>query len=145
MKTSKTVLSLVCFFTVLISCFSAQNQEVSDLQLQRKWMLVSFRNYPKEEFIKAKASLDFSQKNKNSAYGNVGCNNLIFSFKTLKNNFIQFKGTATTEMYCEGKMELEDSFVKALSEVTKDRIDGHFLKLYDAKGNEMKFVASDWD
>jgi heat shock protein HslJ len=48
-------------------------------------------------------------------------------------------------MFCEDKMDLESAFGKALPTMNSYKVEGHYLTLSDENGDEMKFVAADWD
>ncbi|MGV4414711.1 META domain-containing protein [Chryseobacterium sp. T1] len=46
---------------------------------------------------------------------------------------------------CLDNNQLEERFIKALSEVNHYNINGHFLTLTNSKGEIIRFVAADWD
>ncbi|MGS0747992.1 META domain-containing protein [Halpernia sp. GG3] len=74
----------------------------------------------------------------------MGCNNLFFMAKMVGNK-ITFSQVESTMMYCEGMMDLESAFGKALPTMNSYKIEGHYFTISDEKGHEMKFLAADWD
>ena len=120
----------------------APQKEVSSLK--RKWMLVEFQGFTKEELIQKKAYLDLTHLDKGGG-AKMGCNSIFFSVKLKNNHRINFSGVGSTMMYCEGNMKLEENFGKLLPSITKYQVKGHFLTLKNKNGQTMKFVAEDWD
>ena len=120
----------------------APQKEVSSLK--RKWMLVDFQGFTKEELIQKKAYLDLTHLDKGGG-AKMGCNSIFFSVKLKNNHKINFSGVGSTMMYCDGSMKLEENFGKLLPTITKYQVKGHFLTLKNKNGQTMKFVAEDWD
>ena len=120
----------------------APQKEVSSLK--RKWMLVEFQGFTKEELIQKKAYLDLTHLDKGGG-AKMGCNSIFFSIKLKNNHRINFSGVGSTMMYCDGNMKLEENFGKLLPTITKYQVKGHFLTLKNKNGQTMKFVAEDWD
>lgn len=120
----------------------APQKEVSSLK--RKWMLVEFQGFTKEELIQKKAYLDLTHLDKGGG-AKMGCNSIFFSVKLKNNHKINFSGVGSTMMYCDGNMKLEENFGKLLPTITKYQVKGHFLTLKNKNGQTMKFVAEDWD
>ena len=120
----------------------APQKEVSSLK--RKWMLVEFQGFTKEELIQKKAYLDLTHLEKGGG-AKMGCNSIFFSVKLKNNHRINFSGVGSTMMYCDGNMKLEENFGKLLPTTTKYQLKGHFLTLKNKNGQTMKFVAEDWD
>ena len=120
----------------------APQKEVSSLK--RKWMLVEFQGFTKEELIQEKAYLDLTHLEKGGG-AKMGCNSIFFSVKLKNNHRINFSGVGSTMMYCDGNMKLEENFGKLLPTITKYQVKGHFLTLKNKNGQTMKFVAEDWD
>lgn len=112
--------------------------------LKRKWMLVEFQGFTKEEIIQKKAYLDLTHLEKGGG-AKMGCNSIFFSVKLKNNHRIRFSGVGSTMMYCDGNMKLEENFGKLLPTITKYQVKGHFLTLKNKNGQTMKFVAEDWD
>ena len=120
----------------------APQKEVSSLK--RKWMLVEFQGFTKEELIQKKAYLDLTHLDKGGG-AKMGCNSIFFSVKLKNNHRINFSGVGSTMMYCDGNMKLEENFGKLLPTITKYQVKGHFLTLKNKNGQTMKFIAEDWD
>lgn len=120
----------------------APQKEVSSLK--RKWMLVEFQGFTKEELIQEKAYLDLTHLDKGGG-AKMGCNSIFFSVKLKNNHRINFSGVGSTMMYCDGNVKLEENFGKLLPTITKYQVKGHFLTLKNKNGQTMKFVAEDWD
>ena len=139
----KTFLFISSFF-IFQSCASGKNNPD---ELNRQWMLVEFQNFSRDLMVKNNAQMDLSQTKspKNLWKAKMGCNQMFFEADFKANGTVKFSDVGSTMMYCENSMKLEDAFVKALPLMTKYKIDGHHLTLTDAKGNQMKFVAADWD
>lgn len=120
----------------------APQKEVSSLK--RKWMLVEFQGFTKEELIQKKAYLDLTHLDKGGG-AKMGCNSIFFSVNLKNNHRINFSGVGSTMMYCDGNVKLEENFGKLLPTITKYQVKGHFLTLKNKNGQTMKFVAEDWD
>lgn len=140
MKTRFFIISLLSISFFMMSF--APQKEVSSLK--RKWMLVEFQGFTKEELIQKKAYLDLTHLDKGGG-AKMGCNSIFFSVKLKNNHRIHFSGVGSTMMYCDGNMKLEENFGKLLPTITKYQVKGHFLTLKNKNGQTMKFVAEDWD
>ena len=140
MKTRFFIISLLSISFFMMSF--APQKEVSSLK--RKWMLVDFQGFTKEELIQKKAYLDLTHLEKGGG-AKMGCNSIFFSVKLKNNHKIHFSGVGSTMMYCDGNMKLEENFGKLLPTITKYQVKGHFLTLKNKNGQTMKFVAEDWD
>ncbi|WP_415324940.1 META domain-containing protein [Chryseobacterium sp. MMS23-Vi53] len=141
----------VLFLGMLINCASTKNQNnqtaTRDYKIQREWMLVAFGNYAKSDLVKNKAKIDLTAnieegKIKGEAY--MGCNKMFFSSEFKNDGKVKISGVGSTMMACQD-MKLEDDFSKSFKNMTKYSVEGHFLTLSDDQGNQMKFVAADWD
>ena len=140
MKTRFFIISLLSISFFMMSF--APQKEVSSLK--RKWMLVEFQGFTKEELIQKKAYLDLTHLEKGGG-AKMGCNSIFFSVKLKNNHRIHFSGVGSTMMYCDGNMKLEENFGRLLPTITKYQVKGHFLTLKNKNGQTMKFVAEDWD
>ena len=140
MKTRFFIISLLSISFFLMSF--APQKEISSLK--RKWMLIEFQGFTKEELIEKKAYLDLTQLEKGGG-AKMGCNSIFFSVKLKNNHRIHFSGVGSTMMYCDGNMKLEENFGKLLPTITKYQVKGHFLTLKNKNGQTMKFIAEDWD
>lgn len=129
------------------SCRSQKTLMPSDKSLQREWMMVSFKDYPKEKLVKyeAKISLIPNAESPDQFSAKMGCNSMFFTAKTTANNQVKFSEVGSTMIYCQDMMDVESDFATVLPKMTKYKIDGHYLTLMDTNGNTMKFIAADWD
>ena len=121
MKTRFFIISLLSISFFMMSF--APQKEVSSLK--RKWMLVEFQGFTKEELIQKKAYLDLTHLEKGGG-AKMGCNSIFFSVKLKNNHRIHFSGVGSTMMYCDGNMKLEENFGKLLPTITKYQVKGHF-------------------
>jgi heat shock protein HslJ len=111
----------------------------------KKWNLVAYKNYSKEELMQKKGSMSISKSENNViASANMGCNTLNFPVKIDNSGTIKFSQGISTMMACDN-MQLEMDFVNDISEMINYKLDGHYLILSDGKNKEMKFLAEDWD
>ena len=69
----------------------------------------------------------------NSVAGNLGCNRM-FGHYALENDMLKFDGLGGTKMFCEARMQLEQSFTNALMSTLRWRITGRSLELMDETG-----------
>jgi heat shock protein HslJ len=136
-------LSIIILFSIIsISCNSKkETTKTNNQNINRVWMLVSFKNYTKEDLVKKNAFLDLTSSERASA--KMGCNNLSFSYK-ISEDTITFSQGISTKMYCQD-MSLEDDFSKDITSFSKFTIEGHKLILSSTNGEKIEFVAQDWD
>ena len=142
----KKLIKYALSFTLLVSILnckpktSEQNSVTIQNNLKRVWMLVEFQNFKKEDLVKNKAQMDLTDlKNSNA---NMGCNGMGFEVVAKEKN-IQFSIVMRTEMFCEGKMELENAFSQSLPEFDSYMIEGQKLILENKKDEKMIFIAQD--
>ena len=114
--------------------------------LHKKWMLVEYKDFTKEELVKLEANIDLTKNSElpNRYTAKMGCNGMFFTAE-FNNGKAKFSGVGSTMMYCDGRMKLEEAFGKALPNMTEYKIEGHFLTLSNPNGDKMKFVEQDWD
>lgn len=137
------LLSLSILF--LYSC-KTSNQSASAMEnIHRKWMLVEYKDFTKDELTKLEAYMDLTKNAEApNQYGvKMGCNGMSFTAEFGKEK-VKFSNAISTMMYCEGRMKLEEQFGKDLPKMNQYKIDGHFLTLTDGV-TSMKLVAADWD
>lgn len=147
MKRMKKTISIFIGFLCLGLMINCQSAKMDNAQIQRQWMLVSFKNFTKEELVKSKAEINLTAENKDKKIQGgafMGCNRMFFTAEMTSKNKIEISGLGSTLMACEN-MKLEDEFSKEFKKVKNYQIEGHFLTLTDEDGNQMKFVAADWD
>lgn len=139
------LLSLLTLFTVFI--ISCATKPIANPDLQREWMLVSFKDFSKEELVKANAKIDLKPTDKPEFFkggAKMGCNSIFFSAELKSKDKITFSNAGSTMMACLN-MKLETEFLKILPGTKNYSINGHFLTITDENGQVMKFVAADWD
>lgn len=110
-------------------------------------MLVSFDAFTKQELIESKAGINLTgEKSRNQTKGSatMGCNKIFFTFEFKNNGKIKISEIGSTEMACQN-MNIENAFLKKFGTMTIYKIEGHHFTLADALGNQMKFIAADWD
>jgi putative lipoprotein len=71
-----------------------------------------------------------------SVTGFGGCNRLTGSYE-LRGDRISFRSLASTMMACVGGMEQEQDYLRALGRVSRWRITGQTLELFDAAGTSL--------
>ena len=147
MKQLAVLSTLFLNFFIFTSCNSTKLNENTSQNIHRKWMMVEYKGFTKEELIQLNAFVDLTKnaENKNNFGAKMGCNNIFFTTEFKNNNRIVFSKIGSTEMYCQDAMKLEDQFGKDLPSMNSFKIEGHFLTLSNEKGKTMKFVAEDWD
>ena len=139
MKTNYLIISLVFSFFLLMNFSLLQ----TDNGLKRKWQLVEFQKFTKEELTKNNAYIDLTKIEK-GGNAKMGCNYIFFNVKVKKSQKIAISNVGSTAMYCEN-MALEAEFSNFLPSVNEYKITGHYLILKNTKGETMKFIAEDWD
>ena len=75
-------------------------------------------------------TITFSPDNK--VAGHAGCNRYFGSYKKSQAE-LSFSQMGATKMFCDGKMEIEDSFLKALAEVDRFVVSGERILMEFAK------------
>jgi heat shock protein HslJ len=119
----------------------AKKQNI-DPMLSRQWMLIEFKDYPKQYLIDKKAEINLVEKNRCNIF--MGCNRGSYEVSINTGNNIKFSNGVSTEMACED-MKLETDMQHILPEVISYKLEGHFLHLYTKSSASLKFVAADWD
>lgn len=143
----KKIFTAILTFLCLSFILNCSSVPVKNPQIQREWMLVSFKDYSKEELIKNNAKIDLTSaiengKIKTSAF--MGCNKLFFTSEFKKENQLKISEVNSTEMACSN-MKLENDFSLNIKTMIHYKVEGHFLTLKNDQGNTMKFIAADWD
>lgn len=93
----------------------------------------------------ARINLVPTAESPNQYSAKMGCNNMFFSAKMKAENKIELSQVGSTMMFCQDMMDVESDFGKMLPTMTSYKVEGHYLTLSDGKGNDMKFIAADWD
>lgn len=121
----------VVLMTVLLLSCQTQNHSLTDVE----WKLTSLNgtDYATAEPI----TLTFTGDNK--VAGHAGCNRYFGSY-THSGSIIGFGNMGATKMYCDGKMETEDAFMKALAEVNGYSISAEKLQLKAGETTVLEFT-----
>ncbi|MCX8533415.1 META domain-containing protein [Chryseobacterium sp. KC 927] len=136
-------IGVICLGFVL-NCSSAK---MENQHIQRQWMLVSFDQFSKDQLVKNKAEINLTAEKKDGKIRGtafMGCNRMFFNSEFKSKNKAEISGVGSTLMACQ-EMDLETKFAQSFEKMTRYQIEGHFLTLSDDKGNQMKFIAADWD
>ncbi|GAB0154919.1 hypothetical protein CHRYSEOSP005_01790 [Chryseobacterium sp. Alg-005] len=140
---------IILFFPLIIvgimgGCSPAQ---VKNPHIQREWMLISFKDFTKEQLVENKVGINLTdQKREGKIHGGafMGCNKMFFTSEFKNNGKVKISGVRSTMMACQN-MDLETAFTESFDKITRYSVEGHFLTLSGENGNIMKFVAADWD
>ncbi len=145
MKNIRVVGILLMTMFLIFSCKTNKTMASTEQNIHRKWMLVEYKDFTKQELTKLEAYMDLSKRPEapNQYGAKMGCNGMFFTAEFDKGK-AKFSGVGSTMMYCDGRMKLEELFGKDLPNIDQYKIEGHFLTLTDGKST-MKFVAADWD
>lgn len=131
MKKLVFVLSLAFLF------FSCGNQSVSEDPSDLKgkngnYDLVTLdgENISSEGFI-----LELEGEKKRLS-GKTGCNNFVVTYE-IEDKHLKFNQPLSTEMYCEGEMEYEETFGETLPKIRKVKISEEELVFLSEENNEL--------
>ena len=129
---------------MVLNCSASK---VNNQHYQREWMMVSLDQFTKQQLIENNAKINLTgEKTVNQIKGTaiMGCNQIFFVAELKNNGKINISGIGSTKMACQN-MEVENAFMKKFGNMKKYLIEGHRLTLSDDNGNQMKFIAADWD
>jgi heat shock protein HslJ len=146
---------VILFATIVLNCASSTTQnakpEARNHQIQREWMMIAFKNYSKPELVENKAKINLTENIENGKIRGgafMGCNSMFFTSEFISESKnegkVKISGIGSTMKACQN-MKLEDDFSESFKKMTKYSVQGHFLTLSDGNGNQMKFIAADWD
>lgn len=131
---------LFSLLLVFAACKTSQKQsatepvaktELSDMPLTNtKWYLAELNGLPidREDHIPYLVFTDSSRVG-----GHGGCNSLGGPYEVNDNNRLTFGPMYRTEMYCTGRMEVEDALLEVLEKTDSYVITGNELQLLRAK------------
>ncbi len=123
--------------------FSCKTKVVETTQnIHRKWMLIEFEDFKKEQLMAKKCFLDLTNTTNANAY--MGCNILGFIYTYDNKGAFEFKESRTTRMYCEDHA-IESRFLNEVNTISSYRIEGHKLFLTTKSNKQLVFIAEDWD
>lgn len=117
-----------------------ENNQIINTNLEKKWMLVSFKQYTKDFLTKKEAFIEFKNQ---TVSGQMGCNTFSYHYN-VKKSLIEFSKGKITNMYCDD-MALENDFNQEVLNIESYHISGHQLSLITKNGNKLQFIAADWD
>jgi heat shock protein HslJ len=143
----KKAISIFLGFLCLALVVNCSAVGVQNREIQRQWMMISFKNFTKEQLVKSKSEINLTSAIKDGKIQGtafMGCNRMFFTAEIKSKNKIEFSGIGSTLMACEN-MKLEDEFSKELKKMKNYTVEGHFLTVTDNKGSIMRFIAADWD
>ncbi len=108
--------SLFCFFlsTLFLSCSASKENELNQL-LKTEWKLVKLYEEDLSSLSKSPTLIFF---NETEAGGNTGCNSFSGEY-VIVNKEILFSKMISTKMFCDGRMEIENKYLTALTEINK--------------------------
>ena len=134
----KTLFGALMSMVVLAACTSpsvsqleqasksqVQTQQTAQPTLAAKWRVVAFNKSTEKDLAGTDAYLDLSEMPK--AYGNMGCNGMMFQANVIGAGKIDFGHIAVSMMLCED-MKLEDAFLRRQG-IWNYRFDGNDLIL----------------
>ena len=124
----------------LSACSSSKNVAGSSTALyETKWLLKKIHTGSTTEDVNTKAFIRFDQT-KGSAGGNGSCNS-FGSNAAINGNDVKFSNVFSTKMYCEAVQQVENKFLGGLEKVTRYKIEGKILKLYNGSDLLLEFAA----
>ncbi len=111
--------------------------------LQRVWMLTGLNGVPRERLVSLQAQMDWTALPQATAA--LGCNRLDFAVQAQDNGQIRMGPLLSTRKHCPGRMDAEQQFSQRILKMQHYRLAGHQLVLRNDAGEEIRFVAQDWD
>lgn len=124
----------------LSACSTGKNVANSSTPLyETKWLLKKIHTGSATEDVNTKAFIRFDQS-KGSAGGNGSCNS-FGSNAAVNGSDVKFSNVFSTKMYCEGVQQIENKFLGDLEKVTRYKIEGKTLKLYNGNDVLLEFDA----
>ena len=138
-----TISFILLLSSSLFSCSSSKEESpsVSNASLTNtRWVLRVLNDKKIFTPEKGKEAFITLSKDGNKANGVGGCNN-FFTTYTLSGKNLSFGPVASTEMFCEGQMDTETAFFKAISNTKTYRINGNYLYLSDSSKVTAKLEA----
>lgn len=131
---------VLSFCVLLFSCKTKVDD--SSQNIHRKWMLIEFKDFQKQQLIAKNCFLDLTNTSNANAY--MGCNTLGFVYTYDNKGKFEFKESRTTHMYCEDHA-IESQFLNEVNSISSYKIEGHKLFLTTKSNEKLIFVAEDWD
>lgn len=129
----------------VISCHTAKPE--STARLDRKWMLIGMPGYTKEQLTGKGAYLDMSaQKTRSGQYpAFAGCNQMMAIGSFSAKGTMTIRNLSSTFMACPDNEEIESKYAAMLKEAKTYTLHGQYLIIHTLRGQDLSFVAEDWD
>lgn len=127
-----TSVASIMLSIMLISCSSSYEQpsKPSASLTNTKWVLTELNGQKITAPEGGKEVYLILTTEENKANGSGGCNNFFTTYSVMGRKII-FEKIASTDMYCENRMDTESAFFTALSNTLTYRIKGNSLYLSD--------------
>lgn len=138
--------ALLCFLTTLAACSLVRPPTVIATAaavplLDTRWRLVQLGDELVDNPAGEQAVHIVLMSANNAIGGNAGCNRISGRY-ALENDMLKFDGLGGTRMFCEARMQLEQSFTNALMSVLRWKITGSTLELMDETGRAVATFAA---
>ena len=146
MSIKQHAFTAACMAALLGGCAATAAPEAenhSQPGLQRVWMLTDINGVERAQLVALQAQMDLTALPQAAA--NMGCNRLNFTAQSQDKGQIRFGEVMSTRMYCAGRMDAEQQFGQRIGQMKHYRLEGQRLILRNDAGEEMHFVAQDWD
>ncbi|WP_018675195.1 hypothetical protein [Riemerella columbina] len=113
-------------------------------QFQKKWMLVEFQGYKKQDLMAHQAYLNMSptMTNPHQYFISIDGKKHYFRIEFLNGKKVSIIPLGIPK---SANSKLEQQWVELLPTLNRYKIKGHFLTLYHPNGKTIKLVAEDWD
>ncbi|RZS76529.1 META domain-containing protein [Pseudobacter ginsenosidimutans] len=140
MKKLSFALSGMAVTLLMAACSNSMNTTGGNHKLEgTSWKLTSLSSItgdlpktPKEVTL---------QLDTGRVYGSGGCNRYFGSY-SLNGSSLKFNGVASTKMFCQGAMEVEDGLMQSINNTDGYFIQGKWLSLLKGADTLAKFEAS---
>jgi heat shock protein HslJ len=131
MKAIYIMSAALIFSIMLISCSTSEESKISNAPLANaRWLLKYVDDKKVMTPEGGKEAYMLLKSDTLQVQGSGGCNN-FFGTYTKEGSVLKFGPVVRTEMYCEGRMQVEDAFMKALEKTNRFKIKGEVLYLYE--------------
>jgi len=127
-----SVLGLLLPFQLIASDTDSNNATAQALLINTYWKLVELEGQTvMAEEGQREMKLTLHEKNKVTGF--AGCNSFFGSY-TFDESKITFSQLAVSRMFCSEAMDMENLFLKSLSDIAGYKIIGQTLQLFDDEG-----------
>lgn len=144
MTQTKALFLVLVISLASLACTPKAQKSLAETKLKREWMLKKLQGIDDALVVKSGASINLTNLSKTG--GKAGCNRAMFQTSTDMKSKISFSNIATTKMFCEPFMKVEDAYTKLLPQISSFKIEGQFIQFFNnANKIVAEGVASDWD